>query len=149
LISFLSTLSYFRSARRCIVSKYFNFEGANLIDSGNTLLILRKWAVESTLLLFRYESTEVACGIDGTISEDPDSTWQVRSRREDATFTFSLDGCASEYVERRAVNGDDVSNDVAEKGAHFLPTPFLIDWTSRKERKFDGFRITLFRSSGQ
>jgi hypothetical protein len=91
----------------------------SVIDSGNALLILRKWTNEPTLLLLRYESTEVACAIDGTISEDPDSTWQVRSRRGDATFSFRLDGCAFEYTERRAVSQDDAPNDVAEKG-HLL-----------------------------
>ncbi len=89
-----------------------------MIDSGNALLILRKWADEPSLLLFRFESKEVASAIDGTLSPSSNSTWQVRSRLGDATLSFDLDGCVFEYTERRAVR-DDVSNDVAEKG-HLL-----------------------------
>ncbi|MFZ1085046.1 MAG: hypothetical protein WAN35_08780 [Terracidiphilus sp.] len=90
-----------------------------MIDSGNALLILRKWADETSSLLFRFESAQVACAMGGTISEGSDSTWQVRSRRGDATLSFRLDGCVFEYVERRAIGRDDAPDDIAEK-AHLL-----------------------------
>src|SRR5665213_415202 len=107
-----------------------------MIDSGNTLLILRKWADNSTSLLFRYESIEAACAIDGTISEDADSTWQVRSCRGDATFSFGLDGCVSEYVERRATSGEtDMSNDIAEKGNLLIFFPPHFSSTGLPEKR--------------
>ena len=100
-----------------------------MIDAGNTLLILRKWAEENSPLLFRFESAEVAFAVGGTISEDADSIWQVCSYRGDATLSFRLDDCASEYTERRAFKEGDTPNDIAEK-AHlliFFPAHFSSD----------------------
>ena len=98
-----------------------------MIDSGSALLILRKWADETTLLLFRFESTEIACAMGGTISEGSDSEWVVRSRRGDATLNFDLEECVFEYKERRAFGRDEDSPEEAAEKGHlliFLPPRF-------------------------
>jgi hypothetical protein len=97
-----------------------------MIDLVDALLILQKWSDEASSLLFRYEATDAACAVTGTLSKDSESTWQVRSRKGDATLSFRVDSCVFEYVERRAVGSKDATNDVAERATLlvFFPPRF-------------------------
>lgn len=78
-----------------------------MIDSGNALLMLKKWAEEHTPLLFRLESVDTAFAVSGTVSSASLDDCIVRSGKGDSTLRFRIDDadCKFEFADRRSLAG--------------------------------------------
>jgi hypothetical protein len=90
--------------------------GDKMIDSGNALLMLKKWADEHTPLLFRVESVDVAFAISGTVSSASIGDCIVRSGKGDATLRFGIDNpdCKFEFADRRFLASLAESSEIRE-----------------------------------
>ena len=78
-----------------------------MIDSGNALLMLQKWAEEQTPLLFTFTSLDAGFAIGGTVSAASPDDCAVRSAKGDATLRFRIDDpdCKFEFTDRRSLAG--------------------------------------------
>lgn len=92
-----------------------------MIDSGNTLLILRKWFDEGTLLLWQGNFRDTSFALTGIVSSLSDGECVVTSRKGEArlAFRFADPECRFEYRERRSFTDSDTPEEFAEKG-HLL-----------------------------
>ena len=77
-----------------------------MIDSDSALLMLKKWAEEGTVLLFRFESLDVAFSLTGVVSSASSEDCIIRSRKGEATLRFRLDDpdCRFEFRDRRSIS---------------------------------------------
>jgi hypothetical protein len=92
-----------------------------MIDSGNTVLILRKWLDEGTLLLWQGNFRDTSFALTGIVSSLADEECVVTSRKGEAklAFRFGDPECRFEYRERRSFTGSDSPEEFSEK-AHLL-----------------------------
>jgi hypothetical protein len=99
-----------------------------MIDSGNTILLLRKWCDDETLLLWEGEFRDANFSMTGIISSLSDEECIVASRKGEAKLAFRLTECKFEYVERRAVAESDIPEEFSEKGVLlvFFPGRFSL-----------------------
>jgi hypothetical protein len=103
-----------------------------MIDSGNALLMLKKWVDEETMLLFRFESLDAAFSLVGIASSASLEDCTVRSRKGDGTLGFRLDepDCRFEFRDRRSLSSfTTVAEDVAEMThlSIFFPARFSLE----------------------
>jgi len=103
-----------------------------MIDSGNALLMLKKWVDEETMLLFRFESLDAAFSLVGIASSASLEDCTVRSRKSDGTLRFRLDepDCRFEFRDRRSLSSfATVAEDVAEMThlSIFFPARFSLE----------------------
>ena len=76
-----------------------------MIDSGNALLMLRKWSADKTNLLFTFKSIDAGFAIGGKIASASADDCVVKSAMGDATLRFRIDDldCKFEIADRRSL----------------------------------------------
>jgi hypothetical protein len=102
-----------------------------MIDSGNALSMLQKWADEETKLLFRLGSADAASAIGGTISSASPDDCVVKSVKGDATLRFRINDpdCRFEFTDRRSLASSEPSEGKGDLSTLliFFPARFSLE----------------------